>query len=140
MDINALSLNLERAKWIIKYLEQRNKQLENQQVIMELQNIRENCQAVKRRKVMFTSLKQEINADRESWLERANIHLERLLEKANGEKTMLRHMAYHYMSRHKVCKARIRSLKAKLKRASRRRKEQDRLQILAEASLAQHNT
>ena len=55
----------------------------------------------------LTSLEQEINADRESWLERANIHLERLLEKANMEKKLLRHMAYHYMTRNKVCKARI---------------------------------
>lgn len=135
-----MSLNLERAKWIIKYLEQRNKQLEDQQTIMELQNIRENWQAAKRRKVKLTSLEQEINADRESWLERANIDLEKLLEKANREKTMLRHMAYHYMARNKSCKARIRKLKAKMKRASRRRKEKDRLQILAEASLAQHIT
>ncbi len=107
---------------------------------MELQNIRENRQAAKKRKVKLTSLEQEIDSNRESWLERVNIHLERLLEKANREKAMLRHMAYHYMARNKSCKARIRSLKAKLKRASRRRKEQDRLQILAEASLAQHKT
>lgn len=40
--INALSLSLERAKWIINYLEQRNKRLEDQQTIMEFQNIREN--------------------------------------------------------------------------------------------------
>lgn len=139
-DIKALSLNLERAKWIIKYLEQRNKQLEDQQVIMELQNIRENLQAAQRRRVEFTSLEQEINADRESWLERVNIHLERLLEKANKEKNLLRHMAFHYMTRNKVCKVRIRSLKAKLKKASKRRKEHDRLWTLAEASLAQHSS
>jgi len=90
--------------------------------------------------VNLTSLEQENNADHGSWLERANIHLESLLEKANREKTMLRHMAYHYMVRNKSYKARIRSLKAKLKRASRRRKEQDSLQILVEVSLAQHNT
>jgi len=44
-DINALSLNLERAKWKIQYLEKINNQLEDQQVIVELQNIRENRQA-----------------------------------------------------------------------------------------------
>ena len=48
-------------------------------------------------------------------------------------------MVYHYMARNKVCKARIRSLKAKLKRALKRWKEREGLQILAEASLAQHN-
>ena len=55
-NIKALSPNLEMAKWIIKYLEQRNKQLEDQQVIMELQNIRENRQAAQRRRMEFTSL------------------------------------------------------------------------------------
>lgn len=73
VDIDALSIDLDRAQWTIQYLEQRNKQLEDQQVIMELQNIRENCQAAQRR-VEFTSLEQEINVDRESWIERANIH------------------------------------------------------------------
>ena len=96
-------------------------------MIMELQNIRENRQAAQRRRMELTSLEQEVNADRESWLERANIHLERLLEKSNKEKTLLRHMAYHSMARNKVCKARIRSLKAKLKKASKRRKEHEGL-------------
>jgi len=86
----------------------------------------------------FTSLEQEINADRESWFERDNIHLERLLEKVNREKTMLRCIAYHYMVRNMSWKARIKNLKAKLKKASKREKEHDRLQILDEASLTQH--
>ena len=129
VEIHDLSLNLEKSKWIIKYLEKRNKQLEDQQTIMELQNIRENQQAAKRRKVKLTSLEQEINADRESWLERENILLEKLLEKTNKEKTMLRHMAYHYLARNKVCKVRIRILKAKLKKALRKRKEQYSVRI-----------
>ena len=44
----------------MKYLEQRNKQLEDQQVIMELQNIREHRQAAQRRRVELTSIEQEI--------------------------------------------------------------------------------
>ena len=40
-EIETLSLDLERAKWNIKYLEQRKKQLEDQQAIMELRDIRE---------------------------------------------------------------------------------------------------
>ena len=63
---------------------------------MELQNIRENRQAAQKRRVEFTSLEQEINVDRESWLERVNIHLERKLEKAINEKNMLRNLSYHY--------------------------------------------
>jgi len=103
---------------------------------MELRNIRENWQAAKRRKVTFTTLEQESNVDCESWLERTSIHLERMLEKSINEKNMLRNMAYHYFSRNMVCQARIRNLKAKLKKRSRRQKAQDKLQILAEASLA----
>ena len=88
----------------------------------------------------MTPLKQAIDADRESWLERINIHLEKLLEKEKKEKNMLRHMANHYWARNHVCKARIKILKAKLKKVSKRRKRHDRLQILAEASLAQRST
>jgi len=93
VEIQALSLDLERAKWIINFHEQENKQLEDKQAIMELQTIRENKQVAKRRKIKMTSLEQEIKADRESWLERANIHLEKFLEKANKDKKILRHMA-----------------------------------------------
>ncbi len=52
----------------------------------------------KKRKIKMTSFEQEIEDDRESWLERAKIHLEKILEKANKEKKMLRHMAYHYLT------------------------------------------
>ena len=103
---------------------------------MELQTIRENKQATKRRKIKMTPLEQEIEADQESWLERANIHLEELLEKDSKEKKMLHHMAYHYLARNKICKTRINNLKAKLKRALRAKKEQHKLKIFVEASLA----
>ena len=88
----------------------------------------------------MTSLEQEIEADRENWLERVNMHLEKLLDKAKKEKNMLRHMANHNWARNHVCKARIRILKAKLKKASRRRKNHDKLQIFAKASLAQYSS
>ena len=107
---------------------------------MELQTIRENRQATKRKKVKLTPLEQEIDADWESWLERENMHLEKLLEKAKKEKNMLQHMAYHYLARNKICKARIRSLKAKLRKTLRSKKEQDKPKILAEASFSQHST
>ena len=84
----------------------------------------------------MTSIEQEIEADRETWLERVNIHLEKLLEKAKKENNMLRHMANHYWARNHVCKAQIKILKAKLKKASKRRKRKDRLQILVDTSLA----
>lgn len=88
-------------------------------------------------------MEQEINEDREANLERVNMHLERLLDKADKDLALLRHMAFHYMARNKICKARIRNLKAKLrkeKRKQKRQRELDHLQILAKASLTQHNT
>ena len=66
---------------------------------MELQNIRKNRQATQRRRVEFTSLEQEINADQESWLKRIHIHIEKLLAKENKDKDMLRHMRNHYWVR-----------------------------------------
>jgi len=127
----------------MKYLEQRKKYLEYQQAIIELQNIHENRQATQRRKVEFTWLEQEINDDRESNLERVKIHLERLLDKADKDLAMLRHMAFHYRVRQMSSKARIRNLKVKLKKATKKKKSQrenDHLQILAEASLAECGT
>ena len=103
---------------------------------MELQNIRENRQASRRSLTEMTHIEQEIEADRETWLERVNIHLEKLLDKTNKENNMLKHMKNHYWARNHVCKARIKILKARLRRALKRRKRHDRPQILAEASLA----
>ena len=107
---------------------------------MELQTIRENRQVSKRRKIKMTSLEQEIEADWESWLKRKNTHLRKFLEKANKEKKMLHHMAYHYLTRNKICKTRVQTLKAKLKGVLRSKKEQDKLNILAKSSLAQQST
>jgi len=142
-DIRALQIQLEMAKSNIRYLEQRNKQLEDQHAIIELQNIRENRQAAQHREIEFTSLEQQVNEDREVNIERVNIYLEEQLKKANRDNALLKHMAMHYKAQNLVCKARIRSLKAKLKKAVKRQKRQkelDRLRILAEASLAEHGT
>ena len=111
----------------MKYLEQRNKHLEDQQAIMELQNIREHRQAAQRIRVELTSLEQEINEGRETNIERVNMHLERLLEKVDKDHAFLRHMAFHYMAWNKVCKARIRHLKGKLRKAIRKQKSQREL-------------
>lgn len=91
--IKALVDNIERSKFIMKYLEQENKQLSDKQVLMELQMIKANRQMAKDTHVTFTHIEQEIENDRETWLDRVNIHLEGLIEKANRDKKMLRHMA-----------------------------------------------
>ena len=106
---------------------------------MELQNIRENRQAARRSQTEMTPIERELEADKETWLERVNIHLEKLLEKENKENNMLRHMKNHYWARNHVCKTRIKILKARLRRALKHRKRHDRIQILAKASLAQHS-
>ena len=88
-------------------------------------------------------MEQEINEDREANLERVNIHLGSPLDKADKDHALLRHMAFHYMARNKVCKSQIRNLKAKLRKEIKKQKRQreiDHLQILAKASLAQYNT
>ena len=110
---------------------------------MELQNIRENRQAAQRRRVELKSLEQEINEDQEAHLESMKMHLERLLYKADQDLALLRHMAYHYRTRNMSARVRIRSFKAKLRKATRKEKEakeQDQLRILAKASLAHHST
>jgi len=117
--------------------------LEAQHVIMELQNIREDRLTAQQRRIEFTSLEQQVMDDRESGLERVNMHFEKMLKKADKDNTLLRHMAHHYRARNLSLRARKRSLKAKLRKATKRakrEKEQDRLKILAEASLTQKIT
>lgn len=58
--IQALADNLERAKFIIKYLEQENKKLSDNQVLMELQMVKADRQMDKEAHVTFTPIEQEI--------------------------------------------------------------------------------
>ena len=67
VEIQALSLDLERAKWIINFLEQENKQLTDKQELLDLQVIKENRQKSKRAKGKLTSIEQKDN-DRELFL------------------------------------------------------------------------
>ena len=88
--IGKLTEKLQRDQWVINYLEQRNKQLEDQQIVMELRNIREDWQAAQRGQGDMSPIEWEI------WLQRVNINLEKLLAKTNKKKDMLRHMKNHY--------------------------------------------
>lgn len=114
--------------------------MSEKQVLMELEMIKANKQIAKEAHVTLTPIEQEIENDRETWLERVNIHLEGLIEKANRDEKMLRHMAYHYMTRNKICNIRIKKLKARLRRALEGKKEQDVLKMLAKASLAHQSS
>ena len=79
-------------------------------------------------------------ADRDSCLMHVNIHLEKFLAKENRDKDMLRHMKGHYWARMHVYKAKMKILKRRLNSALKWLKRLDPLQILAEASLARHDT
>ena len=77
----------------------------------------------------------EINVDRESWLDRVNIHLEKLLHKANRDKQILRHMADRYHTRNKICNIKVTELRDKLKETLISQKEKGKLDLLVDASL-----
>ena len=83
----------------------------------------------------MSPIEKEIEDDRETWLERVNLHLEKLLQKSNRDNQMIRHMAYHYRTQNKICNMRVKKMKARLRQALKGKKE-DRLRFLVEASLA----
>lgn len=122
------------AKWVINYLEQRNKQLEDEHELYELRKIREDRELARRRPSDLTSI------DRESMLIQVKTHLEKLLVKENRDKEMLRHMKTHYWARMHVCKAKMKILKRCLSKALKQRKRPDPLRVLAKASLVEHDT
>lgn len=62
---------------------------------MELGMLKVKRQSGKEAQVTLTPIGKYIEDDRENWLERVKLHLERLLQKANRDDQMIRHMAYH---------------------------------------------
>jgi len=103
---------------------------------MELELLKTKRQSDKEAHVTLTPIEQEIEQDREMWLERVNLHLERLIGKANRDKKIRRHMAYHYMARNKICNMRIIKLKARVRTVLEGKREKDRLKMFAEASMS----
>ena len=91
--IENLSLDLESARWNVQYLEQRNKQLEDQLAEIELKMMKENRQHILAAQGRPMEQRDE---DREYVLEKVNVHLEQRLDKANREKDMRRCMTHHY--------------------------------------------
>ena len=59
-------------------------------------------------------LAMEIEYDREPWIERANIHLESLLEKSKRDVDLQRKMARHYALRNKIARAKLKRALAKI--------------------------
>lgn len=132
-EIDRLNEKLLKAECQIKYLEQRNKQLEDEHTLIELQRIHEDRRLARKRPGDLTPIA------RKFVLEKGNRHLEGLLAKANRDKDLLRHMKNHYWARMHVCKAKMKILKRRLSKALKRRKKPDPLQILAEACLTGHS-
>ena len=143
--------NLVRSKYFISYLEQENKQLSDKQVLMELELLKAKRHGDKGKLVMQEEemlatlatkqrLEKEIEEDRETWLDRVNFHLEKLLQRANGDNQTIRHMAHHYRTQNKICNIRVKQMKTRLKQELKGKKEGDRLRLLAEASLANLDT
>ena len=79
----------------------------------------------------------QISKDRESWFDRDNLHLERLLEKAKKDNDIQRKMEKHYAMRNKIAKAKLKRAYAKIRALTEQKKE--RLDILAEVSLHASN-
>ena len=76
----------------------------------------------------------EIEHNRESWLERANIHLEAKLEKANKDFNLQRRMTEHYKRRNHFARKKLKTAQNEGS-APKYEKYQARLGILAQYSL-----
>ena len=93
---------------------------------------------------LTTLFTQEIENNREAWLERVNDHLEKKLEKANRDLDLQRRMTGHYKKLNQFARRKLKATQKKLKEAQKRclapkmKKDTSRLQILALAS--QHSS
>ena len=77
--------------------------------------------------------KTETELDKESWLERANIHLETKLKKANDGLNLQRKMTKHYAKKNKLACAKLKEALMEIKNL-KREKEHAKLVFLDEAS------
>ena len=79
-------------------------------------------------------LAMEIEHNRESWIERANIHLEAKLEKANKDLSLQWRMTEHYKQRNHFARKKLKTAQSE-GTTPNDEKDQDRLGILAQNSL-----
>ena len=77
----------------------------------------------------------KVHQDKEYWLSSVNEHLEKLLEKANRDNQLLRHMAHHYQAQNMIANVKVKQLENKLKKAKNDQKDEGNLEILFEASM-----
>ena len=89
---------------------------------------------------LTTLFTQEIENNREAWLERVNDHLEKKLEKENRDLDLQRRMTGHYKKLNQFAWWKLKATQEKLKEAQRRgptpklKKDTSKLQILASSS------
>ena len=72
-----------------------------------------------------------INEKREPWLDKANHHLENILEKENGDNDILRRKVKHYAKKEKISKAKLKRANAKIE-ALTMKENKSKLDILVE--------
>ena len=89
---------------------------------------------------LTTLFKQEIEKNREAWLERVNDHLEKKLDKENRDLYLQWRMTRHYKKLNQFAQRKLKATQEKLKEAKGKcptpklRKDTSKLQILALAS------
>ena len=85
-------------------------------------------------------LEQEIEENKEAWLERANKHLEMKLERANRDLELQRKRTHHFQKLNQFARRKLKAAQEKLKKAKGKRparkeeKSISALDILASAS------
>ena len=70
---------------------------------------------------LTTLFEQEIENNREAWLERFNDHLEKKLEKANRDLDLQRRMTRHYKKLNQFARCKLKAAQEKLKEAKGKR-------------------
>ena len=97
-------------------------------------------QKIEDEKITFEErIAKEIEDDREIWLDRYNIHLEKLLHKENKDNKILRNMSNKYIKTNKVCSIKLKQLQEKHNQNLAKQKEGDKFEIIYEAYLISEN-
>ena len=75
-----------------------------------------------------------VNENQEKWLDKANQHLEKLLEKENKDNDIFRRRAKNYFKKKQIVSSKLQKAKSRLETLTKKN-EGEKLNILAEVSL-----
>ena len=81
------------------------------------------------------SFAKEVEDDREVWLDRVNLHLEKILHKEKKYNNILIEISHRYITRNNICNIKLKQLEEKHKQILIKKNEEDKLEILVDASL-----